>query len=68
MHGNVIAQVSTPPGKGRVAVIRMSGEGSLDIAKKVFLPFEKRSLSIQKGTLTDTFPAYGVHVYKITLP
>ena len=36
--------------------------------KKVFLPFEKRSLSIQKGTLTDTFPAYGVHVYKITLP
>lgn len=38
MHGNVIAQVSTPPGKGGVAVIRMSGEGSFEIARKAFLP------------------------------
>ena len=44
MHGNVIAQVSTPPGKGGVAVIRMSGEGSLDIAKKVFLPFSGKEI------------------------
>ena len=38
MHGNVIAAISTPPGKGGVAVIRMSGKGALEIADKVFEP------------------------------
>ena len=33
---DVIAAVSTPPGKGGVAVIRMSGEGALVIADRVF--------------------------------
>ena len=33
----VIAAISTPPGKGGVAVIRMSGEGSLDILRRVFV-------------------------------
>ena len=45
MHGNVIAQVSTPPGKGGVAVIRMSGTGSFEIAEKVFLPFSKKKIT-----------------------
>ncbi|MBQ7343231.1 MAG: tRNA uridine-5-carboxymethylaminomethyl(34) synthesis GTPase MnmE [Clostridia bacterium] len=44
MHGNVIAANSTPPGKGGVAVIRMSGDGALEIAKRVFLPFSGKSL------------------------
>ena len=44
MHGNVIAQVSTPPGKGGVAVIRMSGAGSIQIAEKVFLPMSGKSI------------------------
>jgi tRNA modification GTPase len=44
MHGNVIAANSTPPGKGGVAVIRMSGEGAFEIAKKVFLPFSGKDL------------------------
>ena len=35
---HVIAAVSTPPGKGGVAVIRMSGGGAFEIADKVFLP------------------------------
>ena len=35
---DVIAAVSTPPGKGGVAVIRMSGDGAFDIAKRVFSP------------------------------
>lgn len=34
----VIAAVSTPPGKGGVAVIRMSGDGAFDIARQVFSP------------------------------
>ena len=45
MHGNVIAQVSTPPGKGGVAVIRMSGAGSFGIAEKVFLPFSNKKIT-----------------------
>ena len=44
MHGNVIAAISTPPGKGGVAVIRMSGSGSLDIAKRVFQPISKKEI------------------------
>ena len=45
MHGNVIAAISTPPGKGGVAVIRMSGKGSFEIADKVFLPVSGRRIS-----------------------
>ena len=45
MRGNVIAQVSTPPGKGGVAVIRMSGKGAFEIAKRVFLPFSKKKIT-----------------------
>ena len=48
----VIAAVSTPPGKGGVAVIRMSGEGAFDIARAVFLPMrgEFAGLSPRKQT------------------
>ena len=33
---HVIAAVSTPPGKGGVAIIRMSGNGAFEIADRVF--------------------------------
>ncbi len=33
-----IAAISTPPGKGRVAVIRISGKDALKIARKMFVP------------------------------
>lgn len=42
---DVIAAVSTPPGKGGVAVIRMSGDGALVIADKVFSARNGSSLS-----------------------
>ena len=45
MYGNVIAQVSTPPGKGGVAVIRMSGKGSFEIADKVFFPISRKRIT-----------------------
>ncbi len=45
MHGNVIAAISTPPGKGGVAVIRMSGAGAIEIAERVFLPVSKRKIT-----------------------
>ena len=44
-YTNVIAAASTPPGKGGVAVIRMSGDGAIDIAKKVFFPRGRRTFS-----------------------
>lgn len=36
MKNTVIAAVSTPPGKGGVAIIRISGDGALETAAKVF--------------------------------
>ncbi len=42
----VIAAVSTPPGKGGVAIIRVSGEGAFDIADKVFVPIRNAKFSL----------------------
>ena len=41
---DIIAAISTPPGKGGVAVIRMSGEGSLKIAEQVFRPMSNKKI------------------------
>lgn len=41
----VIAAVSTPPGKGGVALIRISGAEALTVAQKVFYPRSGRALS-----------------------
>ncbi len=41
---SVIAAISTPPGKGGVAVIRVSGDAALDIASRVFIPKSGRPL------------------------
>ncbi len=45
MINSVIAAVSTPPGKGGVAIIRMSGEGAFDIAEKIFIPRGKKKIA-----------------------
>ena len=44
-YGSVIAAISTPSGKGGVAIIRISGEGAIEIASKVFIPKSKKPLS-----------------------
>ena len=41
----VIAAVSTPPGKGGVAIIRMSGIGAFEIADRVFFTLSGRKFS-----------------------
>ncbi len=38
---DIISAVSTAMGVGGVAIIRMSGKGSIDIAKKMFYPLKK---------------------------
>ena len=42
---DTIAAISTPFGKGGVAVIRISGENAIDIAEKIFKPISKKPLS-----------------------
>ena len=47
----VIAAVSTPPGKGGVAIIRMSGFGAFEIAEGVFKPQSGKPFSEIKGRI-----------------
>ncbi len=45
MRQGVICAISTPPGKGGVAVIRMCGDGSFDIISEVFHPLSGKMLT-----------------------
>ena len=54
--GGTIAAISTPPGKGGVAIIRVSGEGAFEIAKKVFRPTDNKDFS-------DIKPRYAKYGY-----
>lgn len=40
---DTIAAISTPPGEGGIAVIRVSGADALHIIKKIFLPFNRQN-------------------------
>ena len=42
---DVIAAVSTPPGKGGVAIIRISGAGALTLTEEMFYPCSGKTLS-----------------------
>ena len=42
---DTIAAISTPYGKGGVAMIRISGLDAVNIASKIFFPFHANSLS-----------------------
>ena len=44
-YAYTIAAISTPPGKGGVAIIRISGTEALAIADKVFAPANKKSFT-----------------------
>ena len=46
---STIAAISTPAAAGGIAVIRVSGERSLEIAEKLFLPFGPKRLSDMPG-------------------
>jgi tRNA modification GTPase len=50
MNNDIIVAVSTPPGEGAVGIIRMSGSGAIQIADKIFLPYNKEvSLSERRN-------------------
>ena len=44
-YGSVIAAISTPPGKGGVALIRVSGEGAIELCSKLFFPRSGKPLT-----------------------
>ena len=49
-----IASISTPLGKGAVAIVRMSGDNALDLALKLF-----HSKNIDKKTITPRYMYFG---------
>ena len=49
IFGSVIAAISTPRGKGGIAVIRMSGDGSIAIGEKFIFPKSGKPLSAVKS-------------------
>ena len=46
----IICAISTPLGKGAISIVRMSGKGCLDVAKKVFT-----SKSLHYGNIQPRF-------------
>jgi len=60
MKNTVIAAVSTPPGKGGVAIIRISGDGALDTALRVFNPKSKKCAA----QITPRMQYFGTLVYQ----
>ena len=70
MIDECIAAISTPPGTGGVAMIRVSGTNALKIAQKMFLPSQKIDVAkfspnvMYPGRIVcDGFCDYGMCVY-----
>ncbi len=56
-NNSTVAAISTPQGKGGIAVIRVSGDKAVEICEKVFFPISKKLSEISANTAT-----YG-HIY-----
>ena len=70
MKSDTIAAIATPPGRGGVAIIRLSGGEPLQIAEKMFAPSGKRGVSgfepqrMYPGEIDGgTFRDYGLCVF-----
>ena len=53
---STIAAISTPNAMGGIAVIRISGEGAIEVAEKIFSPFGSKKVSEMEGYTC----AYGI--------
>lgn len=67
---DIISAIATPNGVGGVAIIRLSGEGALSIAKKMFEPIGKTSVEnfvpnymYAGNIICDDFSDFGMCVY-----
>ena len=70
MESDIIAAVSTPPGRGGVAIVRLSGGGALAVAEKMFIPSGKTAVQdfqpyrMYPGSADcGTFRDFGLCVY-----
>ncbi len=62
--GSTIVALSTAVGRSAIAVIRMSGDDAIEIAKKVFAPFPKEPNLLKVGTIkTEHFNEHAMCVY-----
>ena len=55
-----VAAISTPPGKGGVSVIRISGDDAISVAERVFFPRSKKAVR----DLPSRYAAYGDILYE----
>ena len=61
---STIVALSTSRGRSAIAVIRMSGDDSIEIAKKIFAPFPKQPNLLKVGTIqTEHFNEHAMCVY-----
>ena len=61
---NTIVALSTARGRSAIAVVRMSGEDAIEIAKKFFKPFPIKPNTLRVGTLhTEHFDEHAMCVY-----
>ena len=58
-YGKTIAAISTPSGKGGVAIIRVSGDEAISVAERVFFPKSKRPV----GELASRVQTWGDIIY-----
>ncbi len=56
LQEHTIVAIATPPGKGAIAVVRLSGRDSHEVALKVFVPKNKERLSASRNSY---FASYG---------
>lgn len=60
----IIAALSTPHGRGAINVVRLSGDGSKQLAQKMFFPFPDRANYLKAGTIrTELFDDKGMCVF-----
>ncbi len=60
MYTETISAISTPFGRGGIAVIRVSGDRAAEICERVFRPFDKRPLSAHESRIA----VYGEIIYR----
>ena len=69
MFNESIAAIATAPGRGGVAIIRISGDNALEIAKKMFVPTNKNLSEFEPYRMypgaiqAENFSDYGLMVY-----
>lgn len=62
---DIIAACSTPPGKGAIAVIRLSGKGCVELASRLFSPMPDAPGKTRVGYFPRSFSKTGQCAYTI---